>query len=241
MSGMRRAPRPSRGPVAIASSPWIVACAGLVVMVVLLIVALGAYRGQSPMDDGAPPATLPLPQVPGAPTDSTQTPPLSRSSSPVIPGLSPRATGLPPSAPVVSPSPRVEPVVVPTSARPPTRAPQQAPPPPPPPPQRQPAVSGRYRVVQRFDGGFIGEVLIVNASRVDRGWTVRIHFGGGRLVTSWVEGAPQGRVRQFDGGFTYTSGVSVPAGRSVPLRFHLEWAPTTPRGCTVDGVRCGGF
>ncbi|MFF5179922.1 cellulose binding domain-containing protein [Micromonospora sp. NPDC000316] len=236
MSGMRRAPRPLRGPAAIASSPWIVACAGLVVMVVLLIVALGAYRGQSPVNDAVPPAVLPLPQVPGEPSDVTEAPPLSRSSSPVIPGLSPRASGLPPRAPAVSPSPspRVEPVVVPTSARPSTRAPQQA-------PSQQPAVTGRYRVVQSFDGGFIGEVLIVNASRVDRGWTVRIHFGRGRLVTSWVEGAPQGTVRQFDGGFTYGSGVSVPAGRSVPLRFHLEWASTTPRGCTVDGVRCGGF
>ncbi|MET8353900.1 MULTISPECIES: cellulose binding domain-containing protein [unclassified Micromonospora] len=102
-------------------------------------------------------------------------------------------------------------------------------------------MSGRYRVVQSFDGGFIGEVLIVNRAVEDRGWTVRLDFGGGRLVTAWVEGVPQGTVRQTDGGFTYASGVDVPAGGSASLRFHLERSSTTPRGCTVDGVRCIGF
>ncbi|MGW3604661.1 cellulose binding domain-containing protein [Micromonospora sp. NPDC005161] len=102
-------------------------------------------------------------------------------------------------------------------------------------------MTGRYRVVQSFDGGFIGEVLIVNRAVEDRGWTVRLDFGGGRLVTTWVEGVPQGTVRQTDGGFAYASGVDVPAGDSALLRFHLERASTTPRGCTVDGVRCTGF
>ncbi|WP_422735866.1 cellulose binding domain-containing protein [Micromonospora sp. WMMD729] len=231
MSGMRRAPRPSsHGPAAIASSPWIVVGAGVVVMVVLLFVALGAYRGRSPARDGGPPpaAGLPLPQAPASPSELSPTP-LAENSA-LLPGLSPRASGLPPSAPVTSRPPTVGPPVAPTSARPSTR-----------PPQQPPAVSGRYRVVQSFDGGFIGEVLIVNASGVDRGWTVRFEFAGGRLVTTWVEGVPQGTVRQFDGGFTYVSGVDVPAGGSVALRFHLERAATTPRGCTVDGVRCSGF
>ncbi|PWR09634.1 cellulose-binding protein [Micromonospora acroterricola] len=223
---MRRAPRPSRGPAAIASSPWIVVLAGIVVMVVLLFVALGAYRGRSPApDDPAvlPPA-LPLPQGSVPPTAPTS----PRSSTPPLrpPGLSPRATGLPPSAPVGTRPP----TGAPTSTRPAT-----------PPAQRPPAVSGRYRVVQSFDGGFIGEVLIVNAAGEDRGWTVRLDFGGGRVVTAWVEGVPQGTLRQTDGGFTYASGVDVPAGGSASLRFHVERAPTQPRGCTVDGARCTGF
>ncbi|MGV9214589.1 cellulose binding domain-containing protein [Micromonospora sp. RB23] len=230
MSGMRRAPRPSHGPAAIASSPWIVVGAGVVVMVVLLFVALGAYRGRSPArDDGPPPAGLPLPQAPVSPSGLSPTP-LPQNSA-LLPGLSPRATGLPPSTPAMSRPPAVGPSVASTSARPASR----------PPPQQPPAVGGRYRVVQSFDGGFIGEVLIVNASGVDRGWTVRFEFAGGRLVTTWVEGVPQGTVRQFDGGFTYVSGVDVPAGGSVALRFHLERASTTPRGCTVDGARCSGF
>ncbi|MGC4821276.1 cellulose binding domain-containing protein [Micromonospora sp. DT63] len=230
MSGMRRAPRPSHGPAAIASSPWIVACAGLVVMVVLLFVALGAYRGRSPAsDDGPPPAGLPLPQAPVAPSDQSSTPLPER--APVRPGLSPRASGPPPSTPAMSRPPAVGPTAAPTSGRPSTGASSP----------RPPAVSGRYRVMQSFDGGFIGEVLIVNASGADHGWTVRFDFSGRRLVTAWVEGVPQGTLRQSDGSFTYVSGVDVPAGGSVALRFHLERASTTPRGCTVDGVRCSGF
>ncbi|MET8526757.1 cellulose binding domain-containing protein [Micromonospora sp. NPDC005172] len=229
MSGLRRAPRPSHGPAAIASSPWIVVFAGVVVMVVLLFVALGAYRGRSPApDDGPPPAGLPLPPVPVSPYELSPTP-LPENSA-LLPGLSPRASGSPPSTPVMSSPPAVSPTGAAASARPSTRA-----------PQRPPAVSGRYRVVQSFDGGFTGEVLVVNSSGVDRGWTVRFDFTGGRLVTTWVEGVPQGTVRQVDGGFSYVSGVDVPAGGSVALRFHLERASTTPRGCTVDGVRCSGF
>ncbi|MFJ6167415.1 cellulose binding domain-containing protein [Micromonospora orduensis] len=226
MSGMRRARRQSSGPVAIASSPWIVVLAGVVVMVVLLIVALGAYRGRSPAPDaGSPPPALPVPSVPA--DEPTPTPTPTGSSAPaLVPGLSPRASGVPSSGPAVSRAP--------TAGAAPTRAPTRAP--------QAPAVGGRYRVVQSFDGGFIGEVLIVNASAAGRGWTVRFEFsGGGRLVTAWVEGVPQGTVRTFDGGFTYVSGVDVSPGGSAALRFHLERASVMPRGCTVDGVRCSGF
>ncbi|MCG5436243.1 cellulose binding domain-containing protein [Micromonospora foliorum] len=102
-------------------------------------------------------------------------------------------------------------------------------------------MAGRYRVVQSFDGGFIGEVAMVNASAQSRGWTVRLEFSGGRLVTAWVEGVPQGTVRASDDGFTYVSGVDVSPGGSVSLRFHMERAASTPLECTVDGVRCTGF
>ncbi|GAB3940169.1 cellulose binding domain-containing protein [Micromonospora vulcania] len=221
MSGMPRAPRPSRGPVAIASSPWIVVLAGVVVMVVLVFVALGAYRGRSPApDDGAVPPVVPLPQV----TDPAAAPTPSRSSAALLPGLSPRATGSPPSTPASRP-----PSAGPPATRPPTRAPEP------------PAVGGRYRVVQSWDSGFIGEVLIVNATRESRDWTARLDYAGGRLVTSWVEGVPQGTARPGDGSFTYTSGVDVPAGGSVALRFEWQRASTTPRECTVDGVRCSGL
>ncbi|MDG4811306.1 cellulose binding domain-containing protein [Micromonospora sp. WMMD1120] len=223
---MRRVPRSSHGPVAIASSPWIVVGAGVVVMVVLLIVALSAYRGRSPAPDGALPPTLPVPSTVAAPSAPTTV----SSPAPALPGLSGRASGLPPSPTPSSPSPSVAPPKAPVVTRSPSRAVPD-----------QPAMTGRYRVVQSFDGGFIGEVSMVNRSSRSRGWTVRLEFGGGRLVTTWVEGVPQGTVRQFDGGFTYASGVDVPPGGSVSLRFHLERAPSTPRGCTVDGARCSGF
>ncbi|WFF00385.1 cellulose binding domain-containing protein [Micromonospora sp. WMMD964] len=231
MSGMRRAPRLTPGPAAIVSSPWVVVGAGVVVMVVLLVMTLSAYRGRSPAPDGAsaPPA-LPLPSAEAAPSRPTPV----ASPAPVMPGLSGRASGLPPGAVTGSPSPSVAPPVSPPGQPVVTRSPSRA-------PQGQPAVSGRYRVVQSFDGGFIGEVAMVNASAQSRGWTVRLEFSGGRLVTAWVEGVPQGTVRQFDGGFTYVSGVDVRPGGSVSLRFHMERAFSTPRSCTVDGVRCGGF
>ncbi|MEU7589326.1 cellulose binding domain-containing protein [Micromonospora sp. NPDC049230] len=232
MSGMRRAPRLPHGPVAIVSSPWVVVGAGVLVMVVLLVMALGAYRGRSPAPDGAsrPPA-LPLPtlaEVPSAPGPASSPPP-------VRPGLSGRASGLPPGVTAGSRSPSASPSVgatggVPAVPRSPSRA-----------PQGQPAMSGRYRVVQSFDGGFIGEVSMVNRSAEDRGWTVRLEFSGGRLVTAWVEGVPQGTLRQAGSGFTYGSGVDVRPGGSVSLRFHMERAPSTPGVCTVDGVRCSGF
>ncbi|MEU1643412.1 cellulose binding domain-containing protein [Micromonospora zamorensis] len=206
MSGMRRFPRLSPGPVAIVSSPWIVVGAGVVVMVVLLFVALGTYRGPDPAPDGAsaPPA-LPLPSAEAAPSE-----PAPASSPSVAPSVG--STGRP------------------TVTRSPSRAAQV-----------QPAVTGRYRVVQSFDGGFIGEVSMVNASPQSRGWTVRLEFSGGRFVTAWVEGVPQGTVRQSGDGFTYVSGVDVRPGGSVSLRFHMERTSGTPRLCTVDGVRCGGL
>ncbi|WP_410816077.1 cellulose binding domain-containing protein [Micromonospora sp. 050-3] len=226
MSGMRRVPRPPHGPVAIATSPWIVVGAGVVVMVVLLIVALGAYRGRSPAPDGAQPPALPVPSAVVAPSVATSVP----SPAPVLPGISGRASGLPPSAAAGSGSPTVGPTGKPTATRSPSRA-----------AQGQPAMTGRYRVVQSFDGGFIGEVAMVNTSARSRGWTVRLEFSGGRLVTAWVEGVPQGTVRQSDNGFTYVSGVEVSPGGSVSLRFHMERASHTPRECTVDGARCNGF
>ncbi|MEU7803283.1 cellulose binding domain-containing protein [Micromonospora arborensis] len=215
------------------SSPWIVVGAGVVVMVVLLFVALGAYRGRSPAPDGAPvPPALPLPSAIAAP--SAPTPVSASSPAPVLPGLSGRASGLPPSAVAGSRSPSGSPSVGPTGAPTVTRSPSRA-------PQGRPALSGRYRVVQSFDGGFIGEVSIVNGSAESRGWTVVLEFSGGRLVTTWVEGVPQGTVRQSGSGFTYVSGVDVRPGGSVSLRFHLEQTSSTPRVCTVDGVRCSGF
>ncbi|MFE9190901.1 cellulose binding domain-containing protein [Micromonospora sp. NPDC007208] len=231
MSGMRRrAPRPPHGPVAIATSPWIVVGAGVVVMVVLLFVALGAYRGRSPAPDGAQPPALPVPTAVAAPSVPTSVP----SPAPVLPGLSGRASGLPPSPAAGSGSPSAHPTVSPTGRATATRSPSRA-------GQGQPAMTGRYRVVQSFDGGFIGEVAMVNTSAQSRGWTVRLEFSGGRLVTAWVEGVPQGTVRESDDGFTYVSGVDVSPGGSVSLRFHMERASHTPRECTVDGARCNGF
>ena len=70
---------------------------------------------------------------------------------------------------------------------------------------------------------------------------MRLVFPTGRLVTSWVDGAKQGRPGVSGDVFTYVSGVDLAAGASVPLRFHYENTGTTrPAQCRVDGAPCSG-
>ncbi|MFI7576472.1 cellulose binding domain-containing protein [Micromonospora sp. NPDC049497] len=227
MSGTRGARQSSPTTTAIASSPWLVVLIGVLVMVVLLVVALGAYRGRGsdggPRPDPAPPMLLPdlSPSSvrPGVPTPTAA----------VRPGLSPRATVLPTTAAAV-PSASAAPSGAGGAGTPSVRPVAPAPAPPP--------VTGWYRVMETFDGGFIAEVLISNGASTDRGWTAALAFPGGRLVTAWVEGQPQGTWSAADGGFTYRSGADVPPGGTAPLRFHIERADTRPASCTVDGFAC---
>jgi hypothetical protein len=104
-------------------------------------------------------------------------------------------------------------------------------------------VTGRYRVVDSFDDGFIGEVLVVNRTDRDRDWTVRLRFPGNvrDLRTSWVESAPQATAGTDGGTFVWASGVPVAAGSSVALRFHFSRSGSgdRPRTCTVNGSACG--
>lgn len=225
MSRTRR-PGPQPG-AAMTSSPWILVAAGVLVMVVLLVVALGSVRGRSTFPAAGPPDPLmSLPDSPLTPTavSATGPSPVSATAA-VVPGLSPRSTVMParptPAAPTPSPRGVARPVL-------PT-------PPPPPPPS---SVTGRYSVVSSFDGGFIGEVLLVNTARTSHGWTVRATFPGGRLVTAWVEGAEQGVFGFDDGVFTYRSGFDLAPGQSLPVRFHIERAGTRPVSCTVDRSPC---
>ncbi|MGY0005900.1 cellulose binding domain-containing protein [Micromonospora sp. I033] len=93
-----------------------------------------------------------------------------------------------------------------------------------------------------FDGGFIGEVRLVNTADGARGWTVRLTFPRGRLVAAWVSGAEQGSGGFTDGVFTYRSGADLAPGASVALQFHFEHTGTTrPTSCTVDGAGCSGL
>ncbi|WP_174536469.1 cellulose binding domain-containing protein [Micromonospora chalcea] len=227
MSHTRRSgPQPG---AAMTSSPWILVAAGVVVMVVLLAMALGSVRGRSTFPAAGPPDPLmPLPQVPLSPTAvSAAGPSAASATAPVLPGLSPRSTELParPTPAASTPTPRgVARPVLPPSSSPPVAPPS--------------AVTGRYSVQSSFDGGFIGEVLLVNTARTHRGWTVRAAFPGGRLVTAWVEGAEQGVFRFDDGVFTYRSGFDLAPGQSLAVRFHIERAGTRPASCTVDGAPC---
>lgn len=228
MSGTRR--RSSRAAaVALASSPWLLVATGVVVMVVLLVVALTASRGREP-ETARPadlPATVALPDLPSSPPSRA---PVAL-PAPGAPQLTPRRSDPPP-----GPTPSGHPA---SSAAGRDTRPESAPPPPPPSP-----VTGRYRVMEAWDDGFIGEVRLANAAAGPRPWEVRLMPPvGSRVASSWVEGAPQGSSRVSDGVFTYTSGVDLDGGASVALRFHLEHTGenTRPSGCTVDGAACAGL
>ncbi|KKJ93834.1 cellulose binding domain-containing protein [Micromonospora sp. HK10] len=229
MSRTRRA-RPSAG-AAIASSPWIVVSIGVLVMVVLLLVALGATRSRRPYADAPPPdGRMTLPAL----TATTASAPPTSAAAPVAPRVSPRST-------VLSGRPTPSGSATRTAGG--GRAVPSRSATPPPASAASPAgsspVIGRYGVVTSFDGGFIGQVRLTNTAGAAQGWTVRLSFPRGRITTSWVESAEQGTGTVVDGVFTYRSGVDLRPGEVVRLRFHAENTGTTrPVSCTVDGVPC---
>lgn len=92
-------------------------------------------------------------------------------------------------------------------------------------------MTGTYRVLNSYDDAFIAEVLVSNGGRTAVNWTVVLRFPGtvGRLITSWVESAPQASLTSSGQTYTWRSGVPVPAGSSVPLRFPLR--PLRHRRC----------
>jgi len=105
-----------------------------------------------------------------------------------------------------------------------------------------PDLTGRYRVVQSYRDGFIGEVLITNTGRTDRDWVVRMRFPStvGDLRTSWVESDPQPSLTKVDGVFVWRSGAPVRAGGTVLLRFQFsrDSGTAVPVTCTVDEAPC---
>ncbi|EEP70721.1 hypothetical protein MCAG_01048 [Micromonospora sp. ATCC 39149] len=224
--------RPTSGAsTAIANSPWIVVSVGVVVMVVLLFVALGTYRTRGPVGEAfpAPEWTMPQPTMTLPTLPPTVSRSVTESPAPVVPGLSPRSSPSPSTARPTKPDAIPTPGGGSRSASPP------APPAPPP-------FTGAYRVLETYNGAFIGEVLVRNESRSSQGWTVRMTFPYANLVTAWIEGAPQGRISRSGDTWTFTSGADLNPGAAVPLRFHYDrtWA-TRPTACTVGNVGCSGI
>ncbi|MFG2061158.1 cellulose binding domain-containing protein [Micromonospora sp. NPDC048871] len=242
MSGVRRAPRsmPSPGATAVASSPWILISIGVGAMVVLLVIAVGAYRGPGADYDPTPPlGAVPPPRATSAGWGASGLP------SQPVPGLSPRRTDPPtPTGTAAMPAPEPEPSAgQPSRSAAPTYAAPEVSSPPIARPPATPAspIQARYRVTDTFDGGFIAELSIRNTSRRDQEWVARVEYPGGRVVTAWLEGVPQGTFRDSGGTLTYRSGPDLAAGAAVALRFHIEFASPRPARCVVSGRTCDGL
>ena len=208
---------------------WLPTFAGVLVLIAALIFTL--MRLYDSPEEAAD--RLPQPIAPFQPlTPASFLPQPSTSELGSAPAFAPGGSGgsstqpepagySPTARPSPTPSRTVRPTVTPTPA---------------------PVVRGTYRVLNSYDGAFIGEVLISNSSGQDRDWTVTLRFPSyvGELVTSWVEGAPQATLTSSGETYTWRSGVPVPAGSSVPLRFHFERSGTGnyPTTCTANGTAC---
>jgi len=200
--------------------PWLPTVAGVVILVGLLVFALVSLSPDEPRRALPPPAgTPPFLAGPNAPTHSPPAPPATVNA--------PRR----PSPPTPAPATPA------TTAPKPDRSPERTAAAPPP-----PDLTGRYRTVQTFEGGFIGEVLVTNSASAARTWTVRIRWPStiGPMRTFWVEGAPQATLKQEGDVFAWTGSVAVGARSSVPLRFQFDrtTSVTTPQTCSVNGTTC---
>jgi hypothetical protein len=210
---------------------WLPTFAGVLVLLAALVFTLMRLH-QSPGSTASP---LPEPLSPFAPlTPASFLPEPSASPADARPtavagsAVPPRTGGrtLPPEPAAHSPTAR--------PSRTPSRTARPSPSP--------PALFGTYRVLQSFSDGFIGEVLVSNASQQQRNWTVTLRFPSsvGPLRTSWVESAPQATLSTSGATYTWRSGVPVAGGSSVSLRFQFARSDSgnVPSTCTVNGAAC---
>lgn len=182
--------------------------------------ATGASVKPRPSPD---PSADPPPDPTRTPHETTPTPSAHDSA-----GGSTSHPAKPPPAPPATPSP---------SKRPPTTNPTKTNPPPAAP------LTGRYRVLNSWDDGFIGEVLVGNDSDQPHDWTVKLRFpdGVGRLYASWVSGAPDATLTREGNTYVWRSGVPVDGWSQVPLQFQFSNRPgsgTWPSLCTANGADC---
>ncbi|MFC6021037.1 hypothetical protein ACFP2T_33305 [Plantactinospora solaniradicis] len=221
-------PEPSR-PRLLASAPWIVVLAGVLVMTVLFVITTG-YLSADRRSSGAPEPVWPF--EPG-----TTTSPLVSAAGPVSPSASPSADGRSP-GPDSRPSRAATTPTRPNPAR--TTAPAR-PTSAAPPPAPKAELTGRYRVLAEYRDSFVGEVLVRNVSGTAGVWTVELRFPDeiDDLRAFWVEGAPEPTLQRSDGRYIF-KGSALAGGGSAPLRFHFERRGyrETPSSCAVNGRAC---
>lgn len=227
--GLLRAARPAM--------PWVAVALGVCALVALLIVAAAPFAS-------APVPQLGPPPQPFLPAEVDLSPSRDLQSAAARPSVAGEPTGTGGAAPADA---------GPTDARPtdarPTVAEPTASTPRPSPARTTPAppgpVTGRYRVVDSFDDGFIGEVRVSNAAGGESDWVVRLRFpeNVGELHASWVESAPEATLSRSGSSYVWSSGVPVSARGEALLRFHYARSGTgdVPSTCTVNGAACSGL
>lgn len=111
-------------------------------------------------------------------------------------------------------------------------------PPAPAPTAAGPNVSVSYSTPQRWPGGFMGELRIVNnGTTAVSGWQLVITLGGDRVDTVWnADWQPGG------GGSLIMTPVSydptIAPGASMSVNFVAQGVQTEPGSCTFDGSAC---
>jgi hypothetical protein len=180
--------------------------------------------------------------------------PVAHTSSPTA-GRPTARESMPTAGPLIPPSPAA-PARLPSAGGRATVAPPRHIRPAPPPASRSAAsnaprtalpadVTGRYRVVDSYRTGFIGEVVITNASGGPRPWSVRLVFGSsvGVMRTFWVESQPQATLRRSGPAYIFTGSVPLAARSSVVLRFQFDWSGSDrkPMSCLTNGLTCAGL
>jgi hypothetical protein len=218
--------------------PWVPTVLGVGALIALLLVAAAPFSDKPDPQFGPAPQPFlpaePLIPVQGSPSAGPSAPQTSAATA--APGEGASAPSAERTTPVTATRPTTQPATRPTTARPaPTRT-TQAPP---------ATVTGRYRVVDSFGDGFIGEVLVGNGGGQSRDWTVRLRFPAhvGELITSWVESAPQATLTRSGSTYVWSSVAPVTAGGEAMLRFHFRRSGTgdRPSACTVNGTGCTGL
>jgi hypothetical protein len=199
---------------------FLVAIGGIAMLAFIAMAAVAAlFPENGPRAAAGPDATQgnPFPQLPGDPLATTSAAP----SASATPGPSAAAS---PTQPPGGRPPR--------STTGPTGQPPSA------------QLSGVYSLLpgRVWADGFQAEIMITNGTAAAQSWQVRLRYPTSvtRYVTSWMDGYPAPTVDASGPTVTFTGSVTVPAGRTVNLRF--EFKKTTgdfnPVECSLNGRAC---
>jgi hypothetical protein len=192
---------------------FLVAIGGIIVLAFIAMAAVAAlFPENGPRAvAGADPTENPFPQLPGGPVGTV--------------GPSPSGGTSPPGG-------------IPLTQSPGTR--------PPPPATDSPAgpLSGVYSLLpgRVWNDGFQAEIMITNGSAAAQSWQVRLQYPANvtQYRTSWMDGYPAPAVEVTGQTVTFTGTATIPAGRTVNLRFEFKKSAGDfdPVSCTVNGRVC---